>query len=123
MPAIIKYIESADELETIFSESFSRPLVLLKHSSTCGISAHILHQLTGGVDHEINVIVVQDQRALSNLIADRTGHRHHSPQIFILSDGKPVYHATHYGINCDVVNGKLFPPALSPASAAVEIVL
>ena len=107
MPASIKYIRTADELESIFSDSFQSPHIVLKHSISCGISAHILHQLTGSVDHEINVIVVQTERDLSNEVAIRTGHRHHSPQIFVLADGKPVYHATHYGIDAEAVNQKL----------------
>ena len=107
MPASIKYIRSFDELESIFSASFEGPRIVLKHSVSCGISAHILHQLTGSVDHDINVIVVQTERDLSDEIAVRTGHRHHSPQIFVLADGKAVYHATHYGIDAEVVNQKL----------------
>ena len=107
MPAFIKYIRSAEELDSVFSGSFERPHIVLKHSASCGISAHILHELTGAVDHEINVIVVQTERALSNMVADRTGHTHQSPQIFVLADGKPVYHATHYGIDPDAVNLKV----------------
>ena len=107
MPASIKYIRSSEELESLFSGSFERPNIVLKHSITCGISAHVLHELTGSLDHEINVIVVQTERDLSDLMADRTGHRHHSPQIFVLANGKPVYHATHYGIDSEAVNRKL----------------
>src|SRR5688500_3784123 len=107
MPASIKYIRSSEELDSVFSSSFDRPHIVLKHSNSCGISAHILHQLTGSLDHEINVIVVQTERELSNIVADRTGHRHHSPQLFVLADGQPVYHATHYGIDAEAVNSKL----------------
>jgi bacillithiol system protein YtxJ len=115
MPAFIKYIETADELDSIFTESIIRPLIVLKHSRSCGISAHILERLTHSVDHEINVIVVQSHRDLSNLVEDRTGHRHHSPQIFVLADGKPVYHATHYGIDCAAVNLKMNSNGLAAA--------
>ena len=107
MPAPIKYLRTSEELESVFSASFERPSIILKHSISCGISSHILHQLTGSVDHEINVIVVQTERDLSNEVALRTGHRHHSPQIFVLSGGKPVYHATHYGIDAESINRTL----------------
>ncbi|CAN5285262.1 bacillithiol system redox-active protein YtxJ [soil metagenome] len=107
MPASIKYIRSTEELDSVFSGSYDCPHIILKHSTSCGISAHILHQLTGSINYEINVIVVQSERALSDLVADRTGHRHQSPQIFVLADGKPIYHATHYGIDPDAVNLKL----------------
>ncbi len=104
MPAFIKYIRSSEDLDSVFTGSFDRPYIVLKHSISCGISADILHQLTGLVDYEINVIVVQTERSLSDEVADRTGHRHQSPQVFVLADGKSVYHATHYGIDPDAVN-------------------
>ena len=107
MPASIKYIRSSEELDAVFSASFERPHIVLKHSNSCGISADILHQLTGSIEQEINVIVVQTERELSNIVADITGHRHQSPQIFVLADGQPVYHATHYGIDPQIVNQKL----------------
>jgi bacillithiol system protein YtxJ len=107
MPASIKYIRTAEELDSVFSSSHDHPSIVLKHSMSCGISAHILQQLTGSINYEINVIVVQTERDLSNLVADRTGHRHQSPQIFVLADGKPIYHATHYGIDANAVNLKL----------------
>lgn len=107
MSALIKYIRSAEELDAVFSASYDQPHIVLKHSISCGISAHILQQLTGSINYEINVIVVQTERALSDLVADRTGHRHQSPQIFVLANGKPIYHATHYGIDPDAVNLKL----------------
>jgi bacillithiol system protein YtxJ len=51
------------------------------------------------IDGELNVVVIQDHRGLSSDVAVRTGYAHQSPQAFILVDGKPVYHATHYGID------------------------
>ena len=117
MPALIKYIGSAKELDSIFTESFNRPLIVFKHSRSCGISAHILEQLTHGVDHEINVIVVQSHRDLSNLVEERTGHRHHYPQIFVLADGQAIYHATHYGIDSTAVNLKMSSHGVAHAGA------
>lgn len=118
MPAIIKYIESSDDLETVFKDSFSRPNIVLKHSRTCGISAHIMHQVVDGLDHPVNVIVVQTHRDLSDNVADRTGHRHHSPQLFVLSNGVAVYHATHYGIDCVAVKAKMYDTVADLAGEA-----
>jgi len=118
MPAMIKYIETSDDLDAVFGESFSRPSIVLKHSRTCGISAHILNQVVDGLDHQVNVIVVQTHRDLSNSVADRTGHRHHSPQLFVLSNGIAVYHATHYGIDCAAVSAKMFDTVADIAGEA-----
>ena len=51
------------------------------------------------LEDELHVVVIQENRDLSNEITARTGYTHQSPQAFVLKDGKPVYHATHYGID------------------------
>lgn len=98
VPATFKYIENVEELDTLFASSYERPVALLKHSNSCGISSHTMY-LLGEVDVVVNVIVIQEHRDLSNDVEIRTGHRHQSPQLFVLRDGKPIYHATHYGID------------------------
>ena len=98
MPATLTLITSAEELNSLIDESYKHPIVLFKHSNSCGISADILHQL-GEIDGDINVVVIQENRPLSNLIAERIGHRHQSPQVFVIKDGESIYHATHYGID------------------------
>jgi len=60
-------------------------------------------EMVDEVGNEINFVVVQDDRDISNSIADRTGHRHQSPQIFVIKNGKPVYHATHYGVDPEAI--------------------
>lgn len=98
MAARISYVTSQNELDEVFERSNSQPVALLKHSNSCGISAHVFYDLQDS-DIDLSVIIVQDHRDLSNAVADRTGHRHQSPQAFVLSDGKAVYHATHYAID------------------------
>lgn len=98
LPATFKYIDHAEKLDALFAESYTRPVALLKHSNSCGISSHTMY-LIDETDAVVNVIVIQDNRDLSSDVATRTGHRHQSPQIFVLSEGKPIYHATHYGID------------------------
>lgn len=100
--AIINKVDSVEELDAVFEHSYREPVVLFKHSNACGISAHIL-ELVSEIDRELNVIIIQENRDLSNEVAVRTGHTHQSPQAFVLVDGKPVYHATHYGIDPDAI--------------------
>ncbi|MEQ1643396.1 MAG: bacillithiol system redox-active protein YtxJ [Pyrinomonadaceae bacterium] len=99
MPANFKYIDTAEKLDAVFAESYVRPVALLKHSNSCGISSHTMYMIDEADAIEMNVIVIQEHRDLSNEVEMRTGHRHQSPQVFVLRDGKPVYHATHYGID------------------------
>ncbi|MBK6722124.1 MAG: bacillithiol system redox-active protein YtxJ [Acidobacteria bacterium] len=98
MSATFKYINTAEDLDAVFAESYEHPVALLKHSNSCGISSHVMY-LIEEIDAVVNVIVIQEHRDLSNDVEMRTGHRHQSPQLFVLRDGKPIYHATHYGID------------------------
>ncbi|MGD9564283.1 MAG: bacillithiol system redox-active protein YtxJ [Pyrinomonadaceae bacterium] len=98
MPAKVSPLLSSETLDGLFEHSHRAPVLLFKHSSSCGISAHIFEELKA-VETEIHVVVVQSQREISNAIERRTGHRHQSPQAFVIRDGKAVYHASHYGID------------------------
>jgi bacillithiol system protein YtxJ len=98
MAARVTYVTSQNELDEVFDRSKSQPVALLKHSNSCGISAHVFYDLQDS-DIDLNVIIVQDHRDLSNAVADRVGHRHQSPQAFVIRDGKATYHATHYAID------------------------
>jgi bacillithiol system protein YtxJ len=98
VPAVFREILTEEDLDNVFTRSFAHPVALLKHSNSCGISAHVMYDLRE-IDAEINVVVVQTHRELSNQIAIRLAHRHQSPQAFVIKDGEATYHATHYGID------------------------
>jgi bacillithiol system protein YtxJ len=99
-------IGSLDRLDELFEESHTRPVLLFKHSNSCGISADVYEQLTV-VNADIHVVIVQQDRDISNAIAARLGIRHASPQAFVLWEGRPIYHATHYGIEPGEIENKL----------------
>ena len=103
MSAEINPVVSPDVLDALFEDSYRGPVVLFKHSSSCGISAHMLEEITA-VEAAIHVVVVQKQREISNAIERRTGYRHQSPQAFVIKDGKAIYHASHYGIDVDTIS-------------------
>lgn len=96
--ANFKPIKSKETLDDLFKESEDQPVVIFKHSNACGISSHVM-EMVDTVGRDVHIVVVQDDRELSNEIATRTGRVHQSPQIFVIRDGKPIYHATHYGID------------------------
>ena len=106
MPANFIYVDSIDSLDRLFQQSFQRPVVLLKHSTTCGISSGVYREV-GLVTSDVNVVVIQTHRDISNAISVRTGLRHESPQAIILKDGKPVYHASHYDIEAAHIEANL----------------
>lgn len=102
MPLTQISLDTIDKLDALIAASVERPVFIFKHSDTCGISAHILEQLND-IDGDINILVVQHDRDVSNAVVDRLGIRHASPQAFVLKGGKPIYHATHYGIDPDEI--------------------
>ena len=77
------------------------PSWILKHSSTCGISAAAYEEVEGflaGRPMPIGVVVVQQARPLSNWLAGRLKRVHQSPQLFLMVSGEVRWSASHYGI-------------------------
>lgn len=90
-------IDSSDRLAELIELSHEKPVVLFKHSTTCGISAGVRHEVSS-VEGDIHTVIMQTHRPLAVEIAQHTGIRHESPQAIVLRDGQPVYSASHYDI-------------------------
>jgi bacillithiol system protein YtxJ len=75
---------------------------LMKHSSTCGISAAAYDEVRAYADahpdEPIGVIVVQTHRPISNWLAQKLGAVHQSPQMFLVERGATRWQATHWSI-------------------------
>ncbi len=106
MNARFNEINSTEELENLFEQSFEKPIVLFKHSLTCPISAGV-YQEVSGANADINLIIMQRARNVSTEIAEKTGIRHESPQAVIIKDGKPMYHASHYDVTAEDIEKNL----------------
>lgn len=100
------------ELEAAIAESSERPVLLFKHSRTCGISHEALEELqthvarnAGGAAYKL--ITVQSNRVISDQAASRLGIRHETPQAILLRDGRPVWKASHFSITADRLDAAL----------------
>jgi bacillithiol system protein YtxJ len=75
---------------------------LLKNSTTCPVSHEGYRQFEKFAENHPNeaffYLNVQDSRPLSNLIAEETGVKHESPQVFLFKDGSQVWNASHWSI-------------------------
>lgn len=94
------------ELEAAIAESCERPVLLFKHSRTCGISHEALDELRAhlarnGSAASYKLITVQHYRTVSDEASLRLGVRHETPQAILLRDGRPVWKASHFGITAD----------------------
>ena len=109
-------LESLEALDSLVERSHDEPVVFFKHSTTCGISAGVFREVSE-VACDVNLIVVQTHRHISNRIAELTGIRHESPQAIILWAGKAVYHASHYDITSADIQDWLKSQNYSSSSA------
>jgi monothiol bacilliredoxin len=97
-----------DALEAAIEESRQRPVILFKHSRTCGISCEALDELRTHLEQVSNsasykLITVQSHRHVSDVAERRLGVRHETPQAILLRDGKPVWKASHFKITADAL--------------------
>src|SRR5262245_1923124 len=113
----LTHLEHIDEFEALLTESRQRPLLLFKHSMSCGTSYEALDEL---IDHLNNtpprtsraagtpaenglparyaMITVQTHRELSTAVAKRLGVRHETPQALLIREGRVVWSASHFRV-------------------------
>lgn len=104
-------VQRIDELDRLLAESEKHPLLLFKHSRSCGISAEALDELIEHLNSNnasavvpshpprYAVVTVQTHRDVSNAVAARLGVRHETPQAIIVRGGKAVWSASHFRVN------------------------
>lgn len=96
------YRQLTQEADAAALITSSQPAWLLKHSRTCPISAAALDEFTRYLeahpDQPAGMLVVQDQRPLSNWVAERLKHVHQSPQVFLLRGNQVLWSASHWSI-------------------------
>jgi bacillithiol system protein YtxJ len=99
-------LSTVADFDAVVAESFKRPVMILKHSDSCGRSEHametVFRELEGwahGVkDVSCRVVIVQERRGLSDAIEQRLRVRHETPQLILIRNGRVVWHASHWGI-------------------------
>ncbi|GBD23905.1 hypothetical protein HRbin29_01578 [bacterium HR29] len=96
----------AQELEELFHASHARPVVLFLHDPHCAVSAVARFRLRG-VGGEIRVLDVAADDSLKWRIERKTGVRHESPQVLVLSEGRALWHASHGDITAEAVQRAL----------------
>ncbi len=87
-------------------ESLHQPILIFKHSSVCPTSFYAKNQMdeylqTGGA--KVYMVVVQDQRPLSQAIASTLNVNHESPQLIFLRNGEAKKVLNHHEITMAAV--------------------
>jgi bacillithiol system protein YtxJ len=102
-------------LEAAIVESRERPVLLFKHSRTCGISCEAFEELHAHIaEHPdgaaYKLITVQSHRVVAEAVTSRFGVRHESPQAIVIRNGDVVWHGSHFRITAEQLKRVLSPP-------------
>ncbi|MDF4222099.1 bacillithiol system redox-active protein YtxJ [Maribacter sp. M208] len=97
-------LNTVDQLGTIKEKSSSRPQVIFKHSTTCGISRMVLNMFKSSYslqDGQMDLYFLDllANRDVSNAVASKFGVMHQSPQLLIIKNGVVVIHDSHGAIS------------------------
>ena len=99
-------LDNDAQLEELIHKSAEIPQVIFKHSIRCSISSMVKNRLErdkqpSGIDFYYLDLI--NNRSLSNLVAEKFGVSHESPQVLLIRNGKCVYDESHNGIRMDEI--------------------
>jgi bacillithiol system protein YtxJ len=108
----LRPLTSIEDLETALAESTERPVLLFKHSHTCGISAMAFEAIEAHLADRpfpicYGLVTVQTDRHISDEITKRLGVRHETPQVILVRDGEVRWSASHFHVNAKEVEEAL----------------
>lgn len=103
MHSALKLIATAADLDAALAGSETRPILIFKHSATCGTSAMAYEEVTDQVVElarsvDVYLVRIQAARIVSRAIEERLGVRHESPQVLLVSANRVLWSATHYRV-------------------------
>ena len=108
----LRTLSTTEELEAALTRSSTVPVVIFKHSPTCGISAQAFESIAEWLlkeapGAEFFVLPVQASRALSLAVAQRFHIRHESPQALLIDHGKVAWHGSHFRATAESIRAAL----------------
>jgi bacillithiol system protein YtxJ len=112
---VLTPLETVADLDAALAGSASRPILIFKHSITCGsseVAREEVEELSESIEREgwpvaLFVVRVQAARAVSNEIEARMRVRHESPQILLISNGQVVWRASHFRVTATAMAAAL----------------
>ena len=115
-PPVLRPLGSLEDLELALAASWTQPVLLFKHSVTCGTSAFAKEEIEAWLDAhppvgaELYIVDVHRSRVVARAIAERLRVRHESPQVLLIRDGVVTWHASHFNVSTRSLL-KALPPA------------
>ena len=87
------------QLDGLVEQSNTRPILVFKHSTRCGISRMVLKRFESEFDLQDKVtpyfLDLLAHRDVSDAISQRFNVVHQSPQVLVIKDGRCVYDVSH----------------------------
>ena len=110
-------LQHIEQLDRLLSESHTRPLLLFKHSFSCGVSAEALVELiehlnadivaAGVPDPHYAIVTVQTHPDVSNAVSSKVGVRHETPQALLIHKGRVIWSASHFRVTAAAVQSAI----------------
>ena len=102
------FIELRDvaSLDDFLVQSNGDPVIIFKHSDSCGISARAYTQMSE-LERPVGLVTVQTARAVSDEIRKRMGLAHETPQVMIVYHGQVAWTASHGQVKAAAVEAAL----------------
>ena len=111
------HLHDLEELDRLLSESHTRPLLVFKHSYTCGVSAEALDELVDHLNADViaagmaepryAMVTVQTHRDVSDAVTAKLGVRHETPQALLVRNGQVLWAASHFRVTADAMKKAL----------------
>lgn len=110
-PLVWNKLESLSQLDEIEQESVDIPVLILKHSTRCSISAMAKNRLELYWDPEVRIkpyyLDLLSYRTISDEIATRYKVVHQSPQVLLFKNGHCFFDASHNEIDYNKIKSLL----------------
>lgn len=96
-------LTTENQLEELKNISKTHPVLIFKHSTSCGISKMVIKRFEKLFSEEHQSLKgyyldLLRYRTISNEIADKFGIVHESPQLLVIKNEVCVFNASHYSI-------------------------
>jgi thioredoxin 1 len=97
-------IRDLTALDAALDHADREPILLFKHSPTCGVSAQAHEEIGDLVAGDpppmpVYLISVRAHRDVSDAVTRRFGIRHESPQVLLVHHGEVLWHASHFRVS------------------------
>lgn len=101
-----KELQDEQQLDEIIETSKTKPVVIFKHSTRCGISEGAKYKLMENWDFDpqdldFYYLDLLRYRPISNRIAEDFQVTHQSPQVLLVKDGEVTFHTSHHRISVE----------------------